>query len=107
MERRDWSGPNFEYVVQYRPSPVEGREHVEGEEEFKDIVISDPEQSHIVLPADGPYKSYEVRVRSRNSEGYSSATPATIKGYSGEESKCLFPVGFLSLSEIRIFFILS
>lgn len=91
MPRRDWNGPDFQYVVEYKPSDKE-------DEPYKEKIVTNPEENHVVLDADRPYQSYDVRVRAKNAEGDAVAEPLTTRGYSGEESKWLLHDGFGSKS---------
>jgi hypothetical protein len=77
--RDEWNGPDFKYVVRYRPSGAE-------ENEYKTVDVTDPYTDHVVLTDSSiqPYQPYDVQVQAVNREGPSKLQPQTHKGYSGE-----------------------
>lgn len=80
MPRRNWYGPKFEYVVQYKPSKDE-------DAAYKNKSIEDPYQKSTVIDDVEPHKEYDVLVWSKNEKGMASKIPTTTSGRSGETGK--------------------
>ena len=80
LPRKEWNGPDFHYIVRYRPDDNTGSQ-------FKKIKVNDPYADHYVIPVDdtdGPWQPYEVQVQSANQMGPSATAPETIKGHTGQ-----------------------
>lgn len=80
LPRKEWNGPDFHYIVRYRPDDNTGSQ-------FKEIKVDDPYADHYVIPVDngdGPWQPYEVQVQSANRLGPSATAPETVKGHTGQ-----------------------
>lgn len=82
MPKEEWNGPNFHYVVRWRKV---------GDTEFHEKNITDPYQDHYVVDGTDPYTEYETQVQAVNDKGVSVTSPATIKGFTGQESMNYLP----------------
>ena len=94
MPRDKWNGPDFKYVVKYRPQGAAS------DVEYKTVEVADPYADHVVIkdPSIKPYQSYDVQVQAVNREGASKVQPQTHRGYSGEGVPLLAPSNFKRVS---------
>jgi hypothetical protein len=79
MEKEQWNGETFRYVVRYRfDSPGA---------EWHEFEVEDPLQDRVVLRDQPTFRKYLVQVGARNKHGDSLTPPETVSGYSGESGK--------------------
>ncbi|MFH4975053.1 hypothetical protein AB6A40_001762 [Gnathostoma spinigerum] len=88
MPRKDWNGPNFHYIVKYRPAGSSA--------DWKEEKVDNPfaDRHTVELSLKDPYQPYEVQVQSVNDEGTSIITPLSVKGFTGEGVPAVTPSGF-------------
>ncbi|KRX49451.1 Neuroglian [Trichinella murrelli] len=77
VERVDWNGPDFHYVVEMKRAD-------DDDSRWETAIVTDPNESQLVVPDQPTYEPYDVRVQSANSLGKATVSPATVRGYSGE-----------------------
>ena len=79
MERKEHSGPDFKYVVTYKPYGRRGP--------WRRMSIMDPNVGVFVVGDTPTYSPYEISVSAENAYGESHSPALRIIGYSGENSK--------------------
>ena len=87
MEREEWNGRGFHYLVEYRRKDDE-------DGEWESVKVEDPHRDHVVIPDQPMFKAYDVRVAAVNDEGRASVSPATVEGTSGQGIPSAAPEGF-------------
>lgn len=80
MPRRDWYGPNFKYLIQYRNKTSD---------EYRNYTVDDPYRSSAVIPDVEPFTEHDVLVWAMNEKGMPRVRPAVHSGISGESRKDL------------------
>ncbi|KAM3726416.1 Neuroglian [Dirofilaria immitis] len=86
MDKYDWNGPGLQYIVRYRLN--------EPGETWTEIRIEDPLANHTVVREQPTFREYLIQVESLNNFGRAIVKPTSVKGYSGEDTPLLSPVGF-------------
>uniref|UniRef100_A0A915L052 Fibronectin type-III domain-containing protein n=1 Tax=Romanomermis culicivorax TaxID=13658 RepID=A0A915L052_ROMCU len=76
LARRDWSGPNFTYFIQYK---------AKNDDTFKNLTVTNSKADHVSILNLPTYSEYDVLVWSRNSEGLPLIHPQGSTGFSGED----------------------
>ncbi|CAI4221844.1 unnamed protein product [Auanema sp. JU1783] len=96
MGREEWNGPDFHYLVKYRPK--------DSREEFKTIPVRDPFADKVTVNVDEddsdakPFQPYEIQIQAVNSEGVALVEPQIEEGYTGEGVPSSIPTGFRLVS---------
>ncbi|MCP9266074.1 Neuroglian [Dirofilaria immitis] len=75
MDKYDWNGPGLQ-------------------ETWTEIRIEDPLANHTVVREQPTFREYLIQVESLNNFGRAIVKPTSVKGYSGEDTPLLSPVGF-------------
>ncbi|KFD61036.1 hypothetical protein M514_12098 [Trichuris suis] len=77
VERVDWNGPDFHYLVEYKRTD-------DPEAEWQSAVVTEPRENSVTVYDQPTYVPYDVRVHSVNQLGKAKVSPQTVRGYSGE-----------------------
>lgn len=99
MEREEWNGPGFHYVVEYRETDGDddggdGGDGGDDDDGWKEVKVEDPYQDHVVIEDQPMFKPYQVRVAAVNDEGKAAVSPATVEGTSGQGIPTAAPQNF-------------
>ncbi|CAI5448724.1 unnamed protein product [Caenorhabditis angaria] len=99
MERDEWNGADFHYVVKYRP-----KEDGQGVGDWKEISVADPFADRVTINLDDdkdakPFQPYEVQVQAVNNEGKANIVPETVEGRTGEGVPSSIPMGLKVLEK--------
>ena len=86
MPEIEHNAPNFLYRVHYKLD-VPGAEWITE-------VISDWQQSDLVIPNQPSFRQYRIKVEAMNQLGVANVSPKEIIGYSGENVPTMAPPGF-------------
>lgn len=97
MEREDWNGPGFHYVVEYRRTDAEAGS--DGDADWRSVKVEDPDRDHVVIENQPMFKPYEVRVAAVNDVGKPAVSPRTVQGSSGQGIPMEAPTGFTLLDK--------
>ncbi|KFD63270.1 hypothetical protein M514_10852, partial [Trichuris suis] len=91
MNKEDWNGERFRYLVRYRLDEPGAK--------WEEFEVEDPLENHTVIRDQPTFRRYVVQVQAVNSIGLSLVEPNLVIGYSGEDAPTASPKN-VKISEV-------